>query len=367
MANMEVNASSSVCRKCGLAYGRLKGYFPICYAYLYKGVGYLPYCSECCKKMFDAYYAECGEERKAMRQMCRKLDLYWSDDVYNKAASKTGTRTIMQNYIARLNNATYAGKSYDDTLREEGTLWMQGEMTAHAESTFAPVSVHDEPEEEDTLELDGDDIEITDDIIAFWGPGYTPSMYRELEQRRRFYVSQMGEDAQLDMATEMQLRQIAMAEIDINKARAAGVAVDKMMNSLNSMLSSLKKPSKATATDTAAGNTPFGVWIKRWEDQRPIPEPDEELKDVDGIVHYITVWFFGHLCHMIGVKNSYCKMYEDEIARLRVDRPEYDDEDDDTMLNELFGSVEFDGQSANEGDLDQLLYGSGGEPDGGSE
>ena len=61
---------------------------------------------------------------------------------------------------------------------------------------------------------------------------------------------------------------------------------------------------------------------------------------------------------MLGIKNSYCKMYEDEIARLRVDRPEYDDEDDDTMLNDLFGGVEFD---------DSMLSGNGGEPDAGDE
>ena len=364
MANLEVNASSSVCRKCGRAYGRLKGYFPICYAYLYKGVGYLPYCSDCCKKLFDAYYAECGEERKAMRQVCRKLDLYWNDRVYDSAANKTGTRTILQNYIARLNNAAYAGKSYDDTLREDGTLWLAGEMTA-AVKTFEPEDTQKVSDEESPVALDEDIIEITDDIVAFWGPGYTPSMYRELEQRLRYYTALMGDDATKDMGTEALLRQIAMMEIDINRSRAAGAPVDKMVNSLNSLLSSLKKPQKGAAQDAASASTPFGVWIKRWEDERPIPEVDESLKDVDGIVKYVTVWLFGHLCKMLGVKNSYCKMYEDEIARLRVERPEYDGDDDDTMLNEIFGGVEFEGGAASSEELDTLLYGNGGEPDGG--
>lgn len=372
MANLEVNASSSVCRKCGRAYGRLKGYFPICYAYLYKGVGYLPYCADCCKQMFDSYCAECGDERMAIRQMCRKMDLYWSDQLYEQSAKKSNTRSIFQNYIARLNNAQYSGRSYDDTLREEGTLWTYGAWveTPQEQPATGPEPEPHEEEDDGVVYLDTQPIEITDEIVQFWGQGLTPSMYRELEQRRRFYKEQMGDDTQLDMSTEMLLRQIAMAEIDINKARAAGMSVDKLMGSLNSMLSNLKKPQKtATGTvDSASANTPFGVWIKRWEDERPIPEVDEEFKDVDGIVKYVTVWLFGHLCKMLGVKNSYCKMYEDEIARLRVERPEYDDEDDDTMLNDMFGGVELENmQPSSAEDLDHLLYGDGGEPDGGTE
>ena len=339
MANMEVNAASSVCRKCGRAYGKLKGYFPVCYAYLYKGTGYIPYCNDCVRGMFSSYYAECGDEEKATRQICRKLDLYWNHDLYVKATNKSSSRTVLQNYISRLNNAMYAGKSYDDTLREENRMWDDGPR-------------YSENSEEGFLEYilpKTVPIEISEEVIAFWGPGYTPEMYMELEQRLQYYKEQMGEDAQTDMGTEALLRQIAMMEIDINKARANGASVDKMVNSLNSLLSSLKKPTKKE-TDAINGNTPFGVWIKRIEDERPIPEVDEELRDVDHIVKYITVWFFGHLCKMLGVKNSYCRMYEEEIERLRVSKPEYDDEDDDVLLNDLFGGIDLENGGDADGD-----------------
>lgn len=355
MANLEVNSASSVCRKCGLAYGRLKGYFPICYAYLYKGNGYLPYCSDCCRKMYDAYYTECGDSRLAARQMCRKLDLYWNDTIFEQAARKTGTRTMFQNYLAKLNNAAYAGKSYDDTLREENTLWVYGTWVEPKEPA--------EPEDhdDDGITISSAQIELTDEIIAFWGPGYTPDMYRELEQRLRYYRSQMGEDTQTDLGTEMLLRQIASLELDINKARASGASTEKMVTSLNAMLSNLKKPQKGAAVDTVNPNTPFGVWIKRWENEKPVPEPDEELQDADHLIKYITVWFFGHLCKMLGIKNSYCKMYEDEIARLRVERPEYDEEDDDTFLNDLFGGVDLDHHDLQETDADGMTDGNGGD------
>lgn len=40
---------------------------------------------------------------------------------------------------------------------------------------------------------------------------------------------------------------------------------------------------------------------------------------------------------MLGIKNTYCRLYEEEIAKMRVDRPEYEDEDDETLFNDIFG------------------------------
>ena len=41
---------------------------------------------------------------------------------------------------------------------------------------------------------------------------------------------------------------------------------------------------------------------------------------------------------MLGIKNSYCKLYEDELAKMRIERPEFEDEDDETMFNDIFGA-----------------------------
>ncbi len=45
----------------------------------------------------------------------------------------------------------------------------------------------------------------------------------------------------------------------------------------------------------------------------------------------------GHLCKMLGIKNTYCKLYEDEMARLRVERPDLEEEDDEGAFSEIFG------------------------------
>lgn len=81
----------------------------------------------------------------------------------------------------------------------------------------------------------------------------------------------------------------------------------------------------------------FGEWIRKWENSRPIPEPDPELQDVDGIIKYIDIWFRGHLCKMLNIKNSRTKLYDDTIEQMRIERPEYEEDDDETMFENIFG------------------------------
>lgn len=332
-----MSSDTAICFRCGTKFSRRKGYFPVSYVVLYKGVGYMHICRECIDTMYNTYLSQCNNSKDAVRQMCRKLDLYWSDNVYEMVAKKATARSMMTQYIAKINTSAYVGKSYDDTLSDEGTLW-----------NFT-MQVVDEPNREDTDFADkapgrstadnDDEYEVPDEVVEFWGMGYPPSMYKELEQRRQYWMSRFPDGTELDIGTEALIRQICSLEIDINRDRIAGRAVDKSVNALNTLLGSanLKPTQKKDDSGASLENTPFGVWIRKWETQRPVPDPDPELEDVDGIVRYISIWFLGHLCKMLGIKNTYCKLYEDEIAKMRVDKPEYEDEDDETMFNDIFG------------------------------
>lgn len=336
MPSIEINASSSTCRKCGTAYGRLKGAFPVSYSPLYKGTGYLPYCKSCVEGMYTSYLATCHDPKQAVHQMCRKLDLYWNEEVYEAVEKKNSTRSLMSNYITRVNAAKLSGKCYDDTLMEQGMMWdFSSEDDAHAASSNSSRTGTSDCGDEPT-------ISVPDDVRLFWGPGYTPSMYMELEDRRKYWMSQYPEGIELDIGTQALIRQICSLEIDINKARMMDKPIDKYVNSLNTILGSanLKPAQNTQSSDAAIDGVPLGVWTKRWEEKRPIPEPDPDMKDVDGIVRYISIWFLGHLCKMLGIKNSYCKLYEDELEKMRIERPEFNDEDDETMFNDIFGDEE---------------------------
>lgn len=327
---IEISSDRAVCYKCGTGYSRYKGYFPVSYASSYKGVGYIPICKSCIDNMYNSYLSQCNDAKAAVRQMCRKLDLYWSESVYEVVSRKSTTRTMMTQYIAKINSITYAGKSYDDTLSDEGTLWnfSLANNVESGEKEFVPEPL--------------DETDIPEEISAFWGSGYDKNMYDILETKFAYYKESFPKNVNIDLGTERLLRQLCILEATIDRDNAAGRSVEKSVNTYNTLLGSLnlKPAQKKDDGDSAADNTPFGVWIRRWENKRPIPDPDPELQDVDGIIKYISVWFLGHLCKMLGIKNTYCRLYEEELAKMRIERPEYEDDDDETMFNDIFGAVD---------------------------
>lgn len=330
-----VKSATFVCSRCGKGYSSRKTGFSASYAACHKGAGSLHVCKDCTTRLYEGYLAECGDDtRSAVRQMCRKLDLYWSETIYKYAVSKDTGRTLFSSYLSRVNSINYAGKSYDDTLIEEGKLWEFS--TADSETTI--------PQPVCTMVANvNPEVEITDEIVSFWGTGYTPEMYAALEQRLAYWKKELAsEGVDLNLGAKTIIRQICSIELDINRDRAEGKPVDKLVNTLNTLLGSANlKPTqrKDAALEEELSATPLGVWLWRYENKRPLPEIDESLKDVNHIKKYIFTWM-GHLCKMVGVKNGYTKLYEEEIERLRVELPEYGEDEEEDMLIEAYSGGE---------------------------
>ena len=116
-----------------------------------------------------------------------------------------------------------------------------------------------------------------------------------------------------------------------------GENTEKLYSQYNATLDSAALKPKQNVESTLVEQNTFGTLIKKWENEEPIPEPTEEWKDVDNIVHYISVWFLGHLCKMIGIKNHWSVMYEEEIAKYTVNRPEYSEEEN-VNFDDVFGA-----------------------------
>ena len=86
----------------------------------------------------------------------------------------------MTQYIVRINSVSCAGTSYDDTLLDEGILWSFDTTQVTAE----PQDI--EPDEADESNT-ADEPDIPQEVIDFWGIGYSKEMYEQLEQRRKYY------------------------------------------------------------------------------------------------------------------------------------------------------------------------------------
>ena len=334
MAGIEVTSGNAYCTKCGTQYGRRKGFFPVSYSMLYKGIGYMGVCRSCIDDMYAKYLDITKDPKLAVRQMCRKLDLYWSESAYAQVEKKNTTRSMMTSYITKVNTNSYINKCYDDTLIDEGKLWDFGDgvVVNHAK----PIEV----KQNDTQPIEQDSA-VSEDVMEFWGPGLSSDQYLTLEQRKKYHLSRLAKERgvdenDIDLGTDMLIRQICNLEISINAKQSEGKDVNKDVATLVDLLQKVDwKPVKKEDVDSADAATPLGVWIYRFENKRPLPDVDDDLKDVNGIKKYVFTWM-GHLTKMLGIKGGYTKLYEEEVERLRVEMPEYEDEDDETLLSDYY-------------------------------
>ena len=225
------------CCRCGTSYSRKKGYFPVSHSPMYRGSGFLPMCNDCVEDMYEQYRAMLGDDKAAMKRMCMKLDLYWNEDIYAMVERTAGVHSRVRNYIGKTNIIRYIDKTFDDTLDEEALL--EPEETPTASYIAQP---------EDTAEVDVDQA-----LVDFWGAGYTPDFYLELERR---YKDWTGDRQVVDPSERALYRQICLLESIIARDSAQGKPIDKNVNALNSLLG-------------AGQPHPAILQHRRYDDRRP--------------------------------------------------------------------------------------------------
>ena len=319
-----VGVQKFFCCHCGTAYSRQKGYFPVNHSQMYRGSGYIPVCNDCIDQMYDHYVKILGDKKKAMRRICMKLDLYWNESLFNNVEKTAGIKSHVRSYISRTNMIQYMDKDYDSTIAEE----------AKAAGMSIPSMIG---ASSGGNKYEMADREIDPKLIEFWGRGYDADFYDDLDKRYKKWTGELGE---LTPVQEALYKQVCLNEVIIANSSAKGEVADKATKNLMDALSGLNiKPSqkKNEAQDAELEKMPLGVGIQTWEFSRPLPETPDNLKDKNQVVKEITTWFLGHACKMVGLKNSYCRMYEQAMKELRVNRPEFADEDDDALLTDIFG------------------------------
>lgn len=141
-------------------------------------------------------------------------------------------------------------------------------------------------------------------------------------------------------AQEEVYKNIAFTQLELHKARLNGEPTDKLTATLQKLMETGNITPRQTKTDITNGIESFGQLIQKFEETRPIPDPDPDLADVDKIGKYISVFFLGHLAKMIGIKNKYSKMYDDYMRQYSAKRREFKgDEDSEDIFAKVFGGL----------------------------
>lgn len=313
------------CCRCRKKYRRQNNNFTQAQSTLYSGNnGFLHICNNCVNELFLHYREALGSTSNAMQRMCMKLDVYWSPGACKLALRGRPVDSYMSAYLAKMNTAQFAGMTYDDTIDEE----LSG-------APSLVVMDIDEDGNETPVQVES---VVPQDVREFWR-GFPEQACLELQDIYNGWTAVDDPNATFSREQLRLIKQISILEWRIASGARAGNKISDDVAQYNSLISAANlKPSTTQKVDDKSENDilTFGTGIKEWENDKPIPEPDPDFADVDGIVKYISIWFLGHLCHMLKIKNSYSKLYEDEINALRVERPEYADEDDEEFFQDVF-------------------------------
>lgn len=309
------------CFYCGKEY--VDKNFYKSYSDFYSNIGKVPYCKQCIEKFYQQYYEKYTNEgcltpeRNAVKRLCMIFDIYFNEKAYNDAINNAKKRQTnispMGAYMKIIQLQQHQNKSYENTISEEA-------LRDLAEGLSKTIS---------------DDTTVDQKIIDFFGSGFTEEDYKFLEKEYKDWTARHECNTK---AQEEVFKRICFKQLEILKATRKGEDTKNLDATFQNYLDTAKLQPKQNAGETTAENQTFGTLIDKWENERPLPEIDEELKDVDKIGLYLDVFFKGHLAKMMGMKNGHSRLYSEYMKQYTVEKPEYEgDEDSEALFDAIFG------------------------------
>lgn len=312
----------------------------------YRAYGRIPYCKDCIDKMYQGYldefnrlqYTNC--EKRAVQRLCMVLDLYYSDEMYNtafsdhqKAVVKFDNKDLkfITYYMKNVKMYQYRKRNYNTTINDEY------KQMKDDQKTMSMFNGNDEKQQE-----------VVSKAVKFFGRGLSDDEYLFLQNEYEDWTSR--HECQTKAQEEL-IKQICFTQLALFKSVRSGE--DSKAKDLNTTLmkqmDAAKLQPKQNKGETVAETQTFGTLIEEWEAHDPIPEVDEELKDVDKIGLFLDVFFRGHLAKMMGLKNGVSKYYDEYMKQFTVNKPSAykgnDDEnidDSEAIFDALFGNTTSD-------------------------
>lgn len=319
------------CCACGM-YSDAAWQFPASNSSLYvKNDKRLPICNTCINSLYDVVGAGFTNHYDTYRRICMMYDIYYNDAIADVALRDSSPTNRVTTYITCTNVRDFKGKTYANTIIEET-------------NSVKTTQFKDTKETQEILNT------VTPEVEAFWGFGLYSKQYNYLQNRYDSWVKDY--DVSSDPAYKAILQKICLVELKIQEAMESGEDFTKLTDQFNKLLSSANLQPKQKNGDKALTDSMcFGNWIKECEATDPIPEPLPEFQDVDGVSKYVSVWFLGHLCKMLGINNKYSRQYEyeTEIKKYTVEKPTYEDDEENVDFDSIFGNIRLEGEDKDDG------------------
>lgn len=311
----------------------------------YRTYGKIPYCTTCIEKMYLEYLTKFkvlnkgDAEKHATQRICMMLDLYYKDSIFESAmefhkkniqTSKNSASFIAQ-YVRFSKMYQYRKKNYFTTIEDD----FKKVREEAAEKQGTVLSTFDQS----TTETQKKVIQAT----KIFGEGFPEEDYLWLYDAYQDWTSR--HECQTK-AQEENFKAICFNRLNAYKANLRGETTKDLDKTFNDLLNTGNLQPKQNKGETIADTQTFGTLIEKWEDTAPIPEVDEELKDVDKLGLFLDVFFRGHLAKFMGLKNGVSKYYDEYMKQFTITKPSKIDgtgneeviDDSEAIFDALFGN-----------------------------
>lgn len=251
----------------------------------------IPVCKTCCAEIFEVQGFD------GFKSIMRLI---------NKPIYEELFKGDYGEYIKNINSLRqYSATTYDDSTLFQASRSMESMKRVKPK------------------EMSEDDLREAED---YFGRGYEEADYIFLKYEMDSWKNEYGVETK---ALEELISEICLTKLDIRKRRSESKDVDKQLKTLQDLLgSSNLKPMQETGNQAGDIHESFGLLIKRFENDRPIPEPDPMWEDVDSIGKYIRTFFTGHMARMLGKENEFQDEYDEVIDEYTVRPRDYDESQD---------------------------------------
>jgi hypothetical protein len=309
----KVVSGEGYCRKCQKTM-RLNKFYEATNPMLDSN-NFMSICKDCANEIYNYYFTIYNNMEKALQLTCQDLDVRFSVKAMEQ----------VQTHIEKLKST---GKSADAVFgyykSKLSSLSRNNEGIDNFRFRDSDILNNSLPVINQNDFIDSD-FEVTEDSIRFWGINLDKHEYEYLSAKLEEYLNTYECDTPV---MEELLKQAAYESLEIRNKRQKKEDVSKNLKNLQEILGTANiKPNQETGANATEQAT-LGLLIKKWETEEPVPEPDPEWKDVDGIGKLIRVFFLGHLCKIMGINNECSKEYEEEMEKLRVNLPDNTINDD---------------------------------------
>lgn len=302
------------CSKC-LKYKDRNTEFYMASSELISSDGRMPICKSCFRGIIDE------KDKTTLINALRSVDRPFIEKVYQDSYNQDGGHCSTGGYMRIIGMPHNRNKNYSNSefLVEDQEKHLVDESLAFKD-----------PSEDTETKLRN-----LGRFEKRWGVGFEEEDYIFLENEYNKLMDSHEEEIVDSRSAEILIEEAIHLKLSIQKKRIQGNGsiTGQDVKNMKDLLKAAGISPENKKDNTNEEVETFGKFIEQWENERPIPEPASEWRDVDNIKTFFNVYVLGHLKRMMGIKNKDEETYWEELNKhtpdILLEQKEEDTKEDD--------------------------------------